>query len=288
MSVPKLRFMEFDLPYKLTSLDDALIDYSLGGNYANSYDVTSNALIKMGNLGRGYINAEKVEYIQNNERITDDHKLEIGDLLFNTRNTLDLVGKVAIWRGELERAYFNSNIMRMVFDNNYYMNYALNTKKSLTKLKAIASGTTSVAAIYTKDLKKIKIWIPSINEQTKIADFLSSVDDKITLLNKQYDLLCQYKKGMMQKIFSQELRFKDDSGRAFPEWKSTILDEVVDLITNGLALDQNDSKNGYPVSRIETISEHCINMNKVGFVNTDNDILDWPPESPDNQYHLNK
>lgn len=231
MSVPKLRFMEFNLPYKLTELDDALIDYSLGGNYANSYDVTSNALIKMGNLGRGYINAEKVEYIQNNERITDDHKLEIGDLLFNTRNTLDLVGKVAIWRGELERAYFNSNIMRMVFDNNYYMNYALNTKKSLTKLKAIASGTTSVAAIYTKDLKKIKIWTPSINEQTKIADFLSSVDEKITLLNKQYDLLCQYKKGIMQKIFSQEVRFKDENGEEFPEWNSCQLKEVATRVT---------------------------------------------------------
>ncbi|HBB0686327.1 TPA: hypothetical protein J1A37_003851, partial [Escherichia coli] len=226
MSVPKLRFTEFNLPYKLTELGDALIGYSLGGNYANSCDVTSNPLIKMGNLGRGYINTEKVEYIQNNERITDDNKLEIGDLLFNTRNTLDLVGKVAIWRGELERAYFNSNIMRMVFDNNYYMNYALNTKKSLAKLKAIASGTTSVAAIYTKDLKKLKIWIPSINEQTKIGDFLSSVDDKVTLLNKQYDLLCQYKKGMMQKIFNQEVRFRDENGDIFPAWQENTLSNL--------------------------------------------------------------
>ncbi|BBS49298.1 TPA: restriction endonuclease subunit S [Klebsiella quasipneumoniae subsp. similipneumoniae] len=230
MSVPKLRFTEFNLPYKLTELGDALIGYSLGGNYANSCDVTSNPLIKMGNLGRGYINTEKVEYIQNNEMITDDNKLEIGDLLFNTRNTLDLVGKVAIWRGELERAYFNSNIMRMVFDNNYYMNYALNTKKSLTKLKAIASGTTSVAAIYTKDLKKIKIWIPSIKEQTKISDFLSSVDDKITLLNKQYDLLCRYKKEMLQKVFSQELRFKDDSGDDFSDWEEVALKNIASKV----------------------------------------------------------
>lgn len=230
MSVPKLRFTEFNSPYKLTELGDALIGYSLGGNYANSCDVTSNPLIKMGNLGRGYINTEKVEYIQNNEMITDDNKLEIGDLLFNTRNTLDLVGKVAIWRGELERAYFNSNIMRMVFDNNYYMNYALNTKKSLTKLKAIASGTTSVAAIYTKDLKKIKIWIPSIKEQTKISDFLSSVDDKITLLNKQYDLLCRYKKEMLQKVFSQELRFKDDSGDDFSDWEEVALKNIASKV----------------------------------------------------------
>lgn len=106
------------------------------------------------------------------------------------------------------------------------MNYALNTKKSLAKLKAIASGTTSVAAIYTKDLKKLKIWIPSINEQTKIGDFLSSVDDKVTLLNKQYDLLCQYKKGMMQKIFNQEVRFRDENGDIFPAWQENTLSNL--------------------------------------------------------------
>jgi type I restriction enzyme S subunit len=69
----------------------------------------------------------------------------------------------------------------------------------------------------------MKIFFPDLTEQTKIANFLSSVDEKIALLNKQYDLLCQYKKGMMQKIFSQELRFKDDSGDEFPEWEEVEL-----------------------------------------------------------------
>ncbi|WP_368528678.1 restriction endonuclease subunit S [Enterobacter cloacae] len=69
-------------------------------------------------------------------------------------------------------------------------------------------------------LKSLKIEIPGTKEQTKIADFLSSVDEKITLLNKQYDLLCQYKKSMMQKIFSQEVRFKDERGEEFPKWET--------------------------------------------------------------------
>lgn len=125
------------------------------------------------------------------------------------------------------------------------------------------------------ELNKLVFNYPRNDEQVKIASFLSLLEEKITRLNKQHELLCLYRKGMMQKIFSKEVRFKDDSGRAFPEWKNTILDEVVVLITNGLAIDQNDSKNGYPVSRIETISEHCINMSKVGFVDTDNDISNY-------------
>ncbi|SQA99341.1 Type I restriction modification DNA specificity domain [Cedecea neteri] len=69
--------------------------------------------------------------------------------------------------------------------------------------------------ITKKDVFQIMLAFPCKEEQTIIADFLSSVDEKITLLHKQYDLLCQYKKSMMQKIFSQELWFKDDNGGNF-------------------------------------------------------------------------
>lgn len=76
-------------------------------------------------------------------------------------------------------------------------------------------------------LKNLKIDMPGTKEQTKIADFLSSVDEKITLLNKQYDLLCQYKKGMMQKIFNQKIRFKNKDGSDFLDWKTVKLSECL-------------------------------------------------------------
>ena len=76
-------------------------------------------------------------------------------------------------------------------------------------------------------LKNLKIDMPGTKEQTKIADFLSSVDEKITLLNKQYDLLCQYKKGMMQKIFNQKIRFKNKDGSDFLDWETVKLSECL-------------------------------------------------------------
>lgn len=63
-------------------------------------------------------------------------------------------------------------------------------------------------------------------EQTKIAEFLSAVDDKISQLSRQLELLNQYKKGVMQKIFSQEIRFKNDNGEDFGEWKYLKLNEI--------------------------------------------------------------
>lgn len=96
----------------------------------------------------------------------------------------------------------------------------------------IASKATggTVQGIKGSVLHQIKIYIPDFDEQTMIADFLSSVDEKITLLNKQYDLLCQYKKGMMQKIFTQELRFKDDSGDKFSDWEEVELKKIASKV----------------------------------------------------------
>lgn len=78
-------------------------------------------------------------------------------------------------------------------------------------------------------LKSLNILQPNIRvERQKIADFLSSVDKKISLLKEKHALLTQYKKGVMQKLFKQEIRFKDDNGNAFPDWQIKPLSKLAD------------------------------------------------------------
>ncbi len=183
------------------SLKSILIDSRLGGNYSSSEKPNDTPLIKMGNLDRGKIILNKIEYINPTNAIDENDRIQYGDLFFNTRNTRDLVGKVAIWRDELSKAYYNSNLMWMKYDNNLFMNYRFNSYEVLKALRRIATGTTSVAAIYTKDLLKITVRLPSLPEQQKIASFLQSLDTKISLTQKQVVLTKQYKKGLLQRMF---------------------------------------------------------------------------------------
>ena len=232
-AAPRLRFKEFVSNWKSSSFEELLIHSRLGGNYSNDENPNKNPLIKMGNLKRGNISLSKLSYVLEDETLDDKDLIKYGDLFFNTRNTLDLVGKVAIWRDELPRAFYNSNLMRLKFDNNFFMNYLFNSYNGIKSLRRLATGTTSVAAIYTRDLVKLKIVVPSINEQNKIAEFLSSVDKKIQLLENKKEQLELYKKGVMQKIFSKEIRFKDDNGNYYPDWKHKKLGDLGETY-NGL------------------------------------------------------
>lgn len=94
-------------------------------------------------------------------------------------------------------------------------------------------------------LKPLELIVPSKEEQTKIASFFSAVDEKINQLNQKHSLLSQYKQGMMQKLFSQQIRFKADDGSEFGEWEETTFDKLgtflkgkgiskAEIVANGL------------------------------------------------------
>lgn len=183
----------------------------LGGNYKNSEGETKWPLIKMGNLGRGSINLDKIEYIDSAQTPISRDRLKGDDILFNTRNTLDLVGKISIWRNELPEAYFNSNIARMKFEEDSvasypFMNYIMNTSRFLKGLRSIAIGTTSVAAIYGRDLVKLRVPLPTKTEQEVIATILSDMDAEIESLETKLAKTRQLKQGMMQELLTGRIR----------------------------------------------------------------------------------
>ena len=83
-------------------------------------------------------------------------------------------------------------------------------------------------------LKPLELIVPPKEEQTKIATFLSEVDEKISQLSQKLHLLGQYKQGMMQKLFSQQIRFKADDGSEFGEWEQSLLGQHCQITTGKL------------------------------------------------------
>jgi len=205
------RLPGFSGEWEVKKLGEILNFYQLGGNYPNTEKETEYPLMKMGNIDRGNIDLQKIEYIPESCKRESKDILKYGDVLFNTRNTLDLVGKVAIWRDDLKVAYFNSNLMRLSFkseyiSSNFFVNYLLNTKKSLDSLRSIATGTTSVAAIYTRDLLKIEVSIPDLEEQKAIAQTLIDMDQEIEVLEQKREKYKALKQGMMQELLTGKKR----------------------------------------------------------------------------------
>mgnify|MGYP002711925267 CR=1 FL=1 len=101
----------------------------------------------------------------------------------------------------------------------------------IKKLDSMIYGIRDGKSISYKEFSTFSINYPSILEQQKIGDFFSKLDRQIELEEKKLELLEQQKKGYMQKIFSQELRFKDENGNAFPKWVTQKIKELGNVYT---------------------------------------------------------
>jgi type I restriction enzyme S subunit len=141
--------------------------------------------------------------------------LQDGDFLFNTRNSYELVGKSCIYESEKNVQHpvlFNNNIMRVRFKSDVLAEYVLiafSSKDVVDELNALKSGTTNVSAIYFKDLKSLKIRIPSFEVQKKIASETKLISTKTQRLEALYQrkiaCLDELKKSLLQQAFAGEL-----------------------------------------------------------------------------------
>lgn len=117
--------------------------------------------------------------------------------------------------------------IRTINDSQFLFQF-LHTEKFVANVMLRCTGT-SYPAINSSDLSCIEISFPSLPEQQKIASFLCAVDEKIQQLSRKKELLEQYKKGVMQQLFSGKLRFKDENGKDYADWEEKKLGEIANV-----------------------------------------------------------
>ena len=209
--VPKLRFSGFD---------DEWIEEKLG----NLVQIKSGECTK--NLITGIDNSIpyfKVEQLNNSLKyqiktpyfINDKSKIvNKGSIIFPKRGAAILLNKIRILNQD---SFMDTNLMTLTPNNKLYNEflYYFIYKENLSKI----ADTTSIPQLNNKHIKPYPIKLPSFEEQLKISKFISSVDKKVALLSQNLEIFNDFKKGLLQQIFTQKLRFVDFNNSSWKDYK---------------------------------------------------------------------
>ena len=158
-----------------------------------------------------------------------------GSILLTTRATL---GEMAILEND---ATTNQGFQSLIVNKNNNNEFVYYLQEKIKKYcYKNASGSTFLE-ISKSNLEKFKVNMPSLQEQERIANFLTKVDKIIEKQEEKVKNLENYKKGMMQKIFSQEIRFKDENGNEYPEWEIKRVEDIANIQVGFTPDTKNDS-----------------------------------------------
>ena len=235
---PKLRFKEFDGDWTLTTLNQLSTKIGDGIHATPKYDESGTIPFINGNNlvnGRVIIN-ENTKRISNEEFQKYNQVLSDRTLFLSINGT---IGNLAFYKNEKVLLGKSVCFINLKNDLDKKFIYLLLQSPQLTKtLNSELTGTT-IKNLSLATVRNSEFYCPIEAEQTKIASFLSAVDEKISQLTQKHALLSQYKQGMMQKLFSQQIRFKADDGSEFGEWETTTLGQTGKFIGGGTPSKEN-------------------------------------------------
>jgi type I restriction enzyme S subunit len=246
---PLIRFPEFKDAWEHKRLNELLSeakkrneDLKYGKDEVLSVSGELGIVNQIEHLGRSYAGVPVHQY----------HVVEVGDIVY-TKSPLKAnpFGIIKLNKG---KAGIVSTLYAVYKVNqqtaygpfiDYYFSLDANTNRYLRPL--VKKGAKNDMKINNAYMLHDRIFVPTIPEQKRIASFFTVLDKKITELKQKKTLLEQYKKGIMQKLFSQELRFRDENGKDFPKWEKKKLGEIFRIKTEKY----NPAKENYSVKCIE-------------------------------------
>lgn len=223
--VPELRFPEFKEEWENSKLGN-IAEFDKGKNISKA-DISEDGEIECIRYGELYTRyKEIIEKVYSQTNLDKEELVfsEKGDVLTpSSGETAIDIATASCINNDGVALGGDINIIKSDINGNFLAYYLSNKKKA--NVARLAQGV-SVIHLYKNHLKSLSVNFPSPEEQQKIAIFLSLIDKKIELLKKKKELLELYKKGVMQKIFNREIRFKDKNGNDYPEWEEKRLGEI--------------------------------------------------------------
>ena len=268
MSIPKLRFKGYRNNWGEKKLSEiSKIRTGPFGSVLHEHDYVSTGtpIITVEHLGEGNIEHSNLPLVSDDDKERlKSYILKADDIVFSRVGSVDrscLVSK------EEDGWLFSGRLLRLRTFNNLaspsFLNQCLKTHLNKHRIRSVAVGQT-MASLNTEILNNFTVQIPEeLEEQEKISSFLSLVDKKISLLTQKHELLISYKKGVLQKVFNQEIRFKDVTGNDYPAWEEKILKNVARL-KNGYAFKSSSYSKGakYTIVTISNVQSGRMTLDR--------------------------
>lgn len=233
--VPHLRFPEFSNKWSKSRLND-VSSITTGStpptgdrrNYGGDIPFVSPSDLSVNRF---------VTYTQNTvtqKGFETGRKIERGSVLFvgigSTIGKVAQAGKMSISNQQIH------SLASKISHSNDFLYYRILKDSKKIKLQA---GTQAVPQLNKSSFARWETWFPEFTEQQKIAEFLGSIDARLDNLRQQKTAFENYKRGMMQKIFTQKIRFKDETGKNYAEWEEVFLYNLATAV-KGKGLSKDD------------------------------------------------
>jgi len=236
-NVPKLRFSDFEGDWQTTRLNSLVTSIDSGWSpNCDSRPAKSNewGVLKTTSVTWSGYDENENKKLPDSLVARPNIEVQENDILITRAGPVNRVGVVALVSSTRPKLMLSDKLIRLRSCKEVYPPFLSRSISGAGVQKYLAarkSGLAEAQANISQDiLRKAPVKVPPTKlEQQKIADFLTAVDTKIEQLTQKEVLLKQYKKGVMQKIFSQEIRFKADDGSEFPEWEDNHLSDLVDI-----------------------------------------------------------
>lgn len=262
-NVPELRFPGFEGEWGSSELGNIAENYIGGGTPSTKVKEYWNGNIPW--IQSSDLKIDDVKHMEFHKYI-NSLAIENSSAKLIPKNSIAIVTRVGVGKLALIREEFSTSQDFLSLSNlSLDINYALYALYKLIRKESTKLQGTSIKGLTKNDLLSKHIKIPSyINEQEQIGDFFSKLDRQIELEEQKLEKLEEQKKGYMQKIFSQELRFKDENGNKYPEWEEKEINSVLEkIIDNRGKTPENNATEIYPMLEVNSLGNYYPKYNNV-------------------------